>query len=51
MFERFKAKLDSRLDDDDFYGGDSAPQPVAKLKPNVSKAWLRDVKRRLLNSS
>ena len=28
-------------------GEDSAPQPVMKLKPNVSQAWLRGVRRRL----
>ena len=28
-------------------GEDSAPQPVVKLKPNISQAWLRGVRRRL----
>ena len=31
-------------------GEDSAPHPVMKLKPNVSQAWLRGVRRRLQNA-
>lgn len=48
QFELFKAILNSA--EQMPLGEESAPQPVMKLKPNVSQAWLRGVRRRLQNA-